>query len=437
MDAILKRKSGFRRVLWYMLQVCLTVQLVRAGPSINDSNTLLTDLLDGYNVNVRPVTDQDSSVNVSVTLHMASIQEFDEVLERLSFTGMLVQEWEDPRMVWDPSQYGGAAKVVVPYTSVWVPELVMSTAATSEVTISQSWNKARIQSTGLVKLACVDLIETKCAMNVKSFPFDTQNCVISLFPLGYSESEIQILPAMNKIGLSMHTLNPLWEVVGSEVATEVISTGEMRINFTVDLKRKSAFHVNVVILPVLLLAMLNALVFLLVPESGERIGFCITTLLAIAVYMTIIADMLPQSSDPVPLVCYKLMADMIISGMIVFVTVVNLRLVNKPEDEPVPKWVVSIYNCFKCKRIKGSQLESPEGSGNKVGVTRVKSAVNKSSADLKPRGTAFDEDRCSPDRNEPPTWQDVSRLIDWFSLAFFLCLSFFTFCVFILLVTVS
>lgn len=433
---MLKRKNGFHRVLWYMLQMCLTLQLVRAGASINDSNTLLADLLDGYNVNVRPVSDQDSPVNVSVTLHMASIQEFDEVLERLSFTGMLVQEWEDPRMVWDPSQYGGAAKVMIPYTSVWVPQLVMSTAATSEVTVSQSWNKAGIMATGSVKLACVDLIESKCAMNVKNFPFDTQNCVISLFPLGYSESEIKLLPAMNKIGLTMHTLNPLWEVVGSEVATEVISTGEMRINFTVDLKRKSAFHVNVVILPVLLLAMLNALVFLLVPESGERIGFCITTLLAIAVYMTIIADMLPQSSDPVPLVCYKLMADMIISGMIVLVTVINLRLVNKPEDEPVPKWVVSIYNCFKCKRSNGSKLESPEGSGNKVGVSRAKSALN-SSANLKNRSTAFDEDRCSPVTNEPPTWQDVSRLVDWVSLVFFLCLSFFTFIVFILLVTVA
>ena len=36
-------------------------------------------------------------------------------------------------------------------------------------------------------------------------------------------------------------------------------------------------------------------------ESGERIGFCITILLAMAVYLLLVADAVPKTSDQIPI----------------------------------------------------------------------------------------------------------------------------------------
>ena len=95
--------------------------------------------------------------------------------------------------------------------------------------------------------------------------------------------------------------------------SEIITVGvEKQIHFIFNLKRKSQCVTVNELLSILCMGLLNALVFLLVPESGERMGYCITTLLAIAVYITTIMDTLPQSSIPVPFIQYKLVVDLLI-----------------------------------------------------------------------------------------------------------------------------
>jgi hypothetical protein len=47
-----------------------------------------------------------------------------------------------------------------------------------------------------------------------------------------------------------------------------------------------------------LMCILNIFVFLLPADSGERVGYAITVLLAIAVFLTISSDSLPATSNP-------------------------------------------------------------------------------------------------------------------------------------------
>ena len=55
-----------------------------------------------------------------------------------------------------------------------------------------------------------------------------------------------------------------------------------------------------IILPAVLLSVLVLLVFLVPAESGEKISLGVTTLVAFTVFILIIAESVPRTSDGVP-----------------------------------------------------------------------------------------------------------------------------------------
>ncbi len=54
-------------------------------------------------------------------------------------------------------------------------------------------------------------------------------------------------------------------------------------------------------LPCLMLSLLDLLVFCLPPESGEKVSLGITVLLSFSVFLLVIADNVPQTSETAPL----------------------------------------------------------------------------------------------------------------------------------------
>ena len=69
------------------------------------------------------------------------------------------------------------------------------------------------------------------------------------------------------------------------------------VTYTFFFERKSLYHVMYQILPCVPVIVLVCLNFVIPPDSGERIGFCITILLAMSVFLLILADSLPETSD--------------------------------------------------------------------------------------------------------------------------------------------
>ncbi|XP_046576222.1 acetylcholine receptor subunit delta-like [Haliotis rubra] len=76
-------------------------------------------------------------------------------------------------------------------------------------------------------------------------------------------------------------------------------TARTEMVFTFVFKRKYLYYVITNILPVMLLSVLNLGVFLLPPETGEKVSLCISIVLSYAVYMSAISGRLPEVSDTV------------------------------------------------------------------------------------------------------------------------------------------
>lgn len=61
-------------------------------------------------------------------------------------------------------------------------------------------------------------------------------------------------------------------------------------------RRRPEFMIMNTIIPVVLVAVLSSLIFKLPADTGEKIGYCLTVMLAYAVYLTLVSDYMPTTS---------------------------------------------------------------------------------------------------------------------------------------------
>ena len=103
---------------------------------------------------------------------------------------------------------------------------------------------------------------------------------------------------------SLYTRNR-WNGAGSIVSRLLyLQTAGPRINYTtveirywLTLQRKPLFYIMNITIPAIVLAILSAMTFMVPIDSGERIGLGVSILLAFSVFMLILADNTPQTSQ--------------------------------------------------------------------------------------------------------------------------------------------
>jgi hypothetical protein len=74
------------------------------------------------------------------------------------------------------------------------------------------------------------------------------------------------------------------------------------VTFVFVMRRRTLYYLFNIICPCLWLTVLSLLGFWLPPESGEKITLGITVLLAFSVFMLLIAERIPATSEFVPLI---------------------------------------------------------------------------------------------------------------------------------------
>ena len=112
------------------------------------------------------------------------------------------------------------------------------------------------------------------------------------------------------------------------------------MTFTIHIRRKTLFYFNNLIVPCFLITALGLLTFVLPPATGERVTLVITTLLAMTVFMLMIAEKTPTTSKVTPLIGKFFIASMVIIGLSLIATciVLNLYECSRAVDT-VPKFI--------------------------------------------------------------------------------------------------
>jgi hypothetical protein len=174
-------------------------------------------LLTGFDINTRPLT---NCVNLEFDIHqIISVNEKNQVL---TITAILKMEWNESRLAWNTSEFN-LNNILVPAKSIWTPDLYfINTADANGFVNIQSQNLALVNSNGNVYLNLeIPTLNTRCDMNIRKFPFDTQLCEIDIGFWQNDLTRLELKIAADKLDLKDYTTNPLWHLDPPKIQDEV------------------------------------------------------------------------------------------------------------------------------------------------------------------------------------------------------------------------
>ncbi|KAF5399440.1 Neurotransmitter-gated ion-channel transmembrane region [Paragonimus heterotremus] len=145
--------------------------------------------------------------------------------------------------------------------------------------------------------------------------------------------------------MSNYVQNGEWDilkviVVRQEVVYPCCDEPYPYLRFTIYMRRRNLYYLFNIILPCLWLTVLSLISFWLPPDSGEKITLGITVLLAFSVFMLLIAEKMPATSEFVPLIGIYLTVTMAMTSLSIILTVGVLHIHHRNANHaPVPEWL--------------------------------------------------------------------------------------------------
>ena len=159
----------------------------------------------------------------------------------------------------------------------------------------------------------------------------------------YHGDEIFLWSTQPTVNLNYFLPNNAWTLDSTRVENFQKADIDGMVKVELVLKRKPLYFCVSMLAPILLLAILNPLVFILPPESGERVSYAVTIFLSVAVFITLVSDHMPKSSSPISNTSYFLMTAVIFSAMVIVVTMFSMRLHLRGSSEKEPKCLRMVF----------------------------------------------------------------------------------------------
>ncbi|XP_063410515.1 acetylcholine receptor subunit alpha-1-A-like [Mytilus trossulus] len=291
-----------------------------------DVKRLHTDLFTDYKKEIIPTADQSKPLVIGVTFFIASFNSFNEVDETISLTGAVEMNWTDPALIWDPTLYGNANSTTINPKDLWLPQIYLTNSVDSMNPVGDDSKVfPTIGYTGNVFYSHGGILKAKCPTDISKFPFDSQTCTLELMTWGFLESQLFLSSNFDKAQLGFFDAHLDWNLLEYSTHVERVSYGYSMLKVKLTFKREPLYFTVMIILPTLLFSLLNPLVFVLPVESGERVSLSMTILLSYAIFLTLVSDSIPATSNPMCVLLSVMIAIISISGVIVIGSIMNAK----------------------------------------------------------------------------------------------------------------
>ncbi|XP_060937511.1 neuronal acetylcholine receptor subunit alpha-7-like [Limanda limanda] len=325
-------------VLWQLMLVTLLRVSVQ-GPH---QRFLLRELLRDYNPMERPVANDSQTLTVHFSFTLMQVMDVDEKNQILTTNAWLQMQWYDHYLQWNQSEYPGVKNLRFTSDQIWTPDILLYNSAHDKFDATFKTN-VLVNSSGFCEYLPPGIFVSTCNVDVRWFPFDIQRCELKFGSWTFDGWLLDI--QMKEADVSGYQRNGEWDLVEvpggrHEVFYDCCAEPYPDITFVVTLRRRTLFYALNLLLPCVLLSSMTLVSFLLPANSGEKISLGITVLLSLTVFMLMVAEIMPATSDSVPLIGQYFASTMVIVGMSVVATVMVLSFHHhSPNSGQMPRWV--------------------------------------------------------------------------------------------------
>lgn len=302
---------------------------------------LMNDLFINYSSELIPVRSSSVALQLTMQPTITNLQSFDIVTGQVMTAVRLVISWKDEKLVWNSNNYANVSNIGLSIDDVWTPVVQIVNSVGSLEFSPPGKSQITMQSNGQALQAITNVIITQCVPDITRYPFDEHECQIQFSVPHYSSS---VTISDRSEGAIQTKSNSIWDIhLVKSTVTSVLAPGVVSgIEISLRIRRRPEYLTLVLLVPLMVLNIVHLLVFIIPPESGERVSFSVTVLLTLSVYITIMSDRIPNTSDPVSFLTIDVMIKLVNSGAITAVIAVLLKLYHKNNDENVPAWLTTL-----------------------------------------------------------------------------------------------
>ncbi|XP_034020074.1 cholinergic receptor, nicotinic, beta 1 (muscle) like [Thalassophryne amazonica] len=360
--------SGYKKMTMCVAIIwsCLCIAFIGASET---ERRLHQTLFYNYNLKVRPARYWEERVMVRVGMTLSQLVSLNEKNGEMTTNVYMNLAWTDYRLTWNPKEYDNIHVLRIPPNKVWRPDIYLINNNDGNFDVALYVN-VLVYSDGRVNWLPPAIYRSSCSIEVAYFPFDWQNCSMVFRSYTYDASEVDLQYFLDDNGNEIHeividenafTENGEWAICHKPTKKNVKEDLYEDITFYLIIQRKPLFYIINIIMPCILTSMLAIFVFYLPPGAGEKMTLSISVLIALTVFMLLLAKKVPETSLGIPIIVNYVMFTMILVTFSVILSVVVLNLHHRnPSTHMMPYWVRKVFIDFLPKFI-GMMRPIPQG----------------------------------------------------------------------------
>lgn len=368
----LKMESRYSKAYITLVLIVLNTNSTNLTRTENDLHKFL---FKDYNTNIMPKLNKTTPIHVLLDMYLLAIENIDERRQSITVRVFLEISWTDQFLTWNSEEFGGIEKINVKDEDIWVPDIALMNAMAHGSSQSGLGGRANVNYTGAVIIWPYRIYTVTCKIVIARFPFDRQHCIFD-FVTWTTPTSVVTLSSINKVlSTDYNTESGEWDLLQGEMRHERRPYGPDAFDhvvYVLHIRRKSLFFVLNVILPVILIALLNILCFILPSGEGERVTLCISVFLTLAIFLTIVNSSLPESSDEVAFFNIYVGLQLIGSILTIVMTVTSLYYFFKDDNQSVPKYwqVLVMMTCLRASTDQSEHRTSDDQSKQRIGYKK-------------------------------------------------------------------
>ncbi|XP_012938549.1 neuronal acetylcholine receptor subunit alpha-7 isoform X1 [Aplysia californica] len=361
--------------LYFLSLLTFLLSLAKESQQGQHERRLLKHLFQdsGYNKYERPAEDESNPVDVKFGIILQQIIDVDEKNQIIHTNIWLQMTWHAYNLKWNAEDFGNVSTLIVPRSLVWVPDILMYNSASEDFDETYPTNVV-LSSDGSNLWVPPGMFKSTCAIDITWFPFDDQLCDLKFGSWTYVGGLLNLTEDSSEGGdLSSFIRNGEWMLIGLPVERHVLQYDccpevYIDLTYTIHIRRRTLYYGFNIIIPCVLISSLTLLLFILPPDAGEKISLGVTILLSLMVFLLLVAETMPPTSDAVPLIGIYFACIMMMCSLSIVFTVVVLNFhYRSPDTHTMPRWVKRVLCGWLAWLLR---MERPGGSTTRRSLTQ-------------------------------------------------------------------